>query len=645
MSIFKKEGAGSRLNSQEILFGILTVLLAAFTILKMVLAARLDLYSDEVFYWLESNLPALAYSDLPFVTSQLVRLGTEIFGDTPLGVRFWFLILGTIIPALIFWIAHPLTSINLALQSAILCLCLPLAGFLGLLAVPDVPLIFFGLISFGLFERGLRLNKWRYWVTCGFVVAIGLSTHYRFFLYPLSAIVVLFSYQPARKFWRTKKLWSCIGISSFGLMPVILFNLNNDFQSIYFYFVNRHPWDFHANGLLHMPMQAAIVTPLLYLAFLASLLTLLRALKKRDLNTILILSFSLPHLIIYLLLAPWSDATSTTIHWPLSGYLPLLIGLPVVLNKIKFSLANHLSMKRAEQIILLIPGTGLIGTLILILSIGSQSFQNELQPLVGRGLLSTKMAGWDEFSLHTSTIIEKNFSGIEPIIATNNYYTAAQLQFNKVSEKVFTLDEKKAIRDGRATQLKIWGNDESAFFEKKNQMMLIITEDTTLTVMEKQSFISKVCEQASELNPIGSLVLFGGDKVFSFYRGITSGKNVSEPDVCPYPARVWLDTPKQEEIIDDSILISGWAFAPDMGIEEVKIHIDGNDYGTAYYGLARPDVVSALGAFSDPNAPNLGFEAGLKIKNLTKGPHRLLLTIKGPGEIVTQIPERIFYTQ
>ena len=146
MSIFKKEGAGSRLNSQEILFGILTVLLAAFTILKMVLAARLDLYSDEVFYWLESNLPALAYSDLPFVTSQLVRLGTEIFGDTPLGVRFWFLILGTIIPALIFWIAHPLTSINLALQSAILCLCLPLAGFLGLLAVPDVPLIFFGLI-------------------------------------------------------------------------------------------------------------------------------------------------------------------------------------------------------------------------------------------------------------------------------------------------------------------------------------------------------------------------------------------------------------------------------------------------------------------------------------------------------------------
>ncbi|MDB2444001.1 glycosyltransferase family 39 protein [Gammaproteobacteria bacterium] len=645
MSIFKKEEVELILNSEKILLGIFIVLLAVLTLLKLIFASRLDLYSDEVFYWLESNFPALAYSDLPFVTSQLVGLGTEIFGDTPLGVRFGFLILGTIIPALIFWVAYPLTSINLALKSAILCLCLPLAGFLGLLAVPDVPLIFFGLLSFGLFERALRLDRWRYWMSCGFIVAIGFSTHYRFFLYPLSAIFVLFYYPAARKFWRTKKLWSCIGVSSFGLLPVILFNLNNEFQSISFYLINRHPWDFHPNGLLHMPMQAAIVTPPLYFAFLASLLAFLKDIKKRDLNTILILSFSLPHLIIYLLLAPWSDATSTTIHWPLSGYLPLLIGLPVVLNKIKFSLANHLSMRRARQIILLIPGTGLIGTALAILLVGSQSLQNELQPLVGRGVLSTKMAGWNEFSRHTSTIIEENFSGIKPIIATDNYYTAAQLKFNKVSEKIFTLDDNKAIRDGRATQLKIWGNDESAFFKTKNQAMLIIIEDTTLTVMEKQSFISRVCKQASVLNPIGSAVLFGGDKVFSFYRGITSGKNVSEPDVCPYPARVWLDTPKQEEIIDDSILISGWAFAPDMGIEEVKIHIDGNDYGTAYYGLARPDVVSALGAFSDPNAPNLGFEAGLKIKNLTKGPHRLLLTIKGPGEIVTQIPERIFYTQ
>ena len=98
-------------------------------------------------------------------------------------------------------------------------------------------------------------------------------------------------------------------------------------------------------------------------------------------------------------------------------------------------------------------------------------------------------------------------------------------------------------------------------------------------------------------------------------------------------------------MINDSILISGWAFAPEMGVEEINIQIDGNDYGLASYGLNRPDVVSALGAFSDPNAPNLGFEFELNIKNLKKGTHRLIINIKGPGEIVTQVPERIFYSQ
>ena len=35
--------------------------------------------------------------------------------------------------------------------ASILTLCLPLGGFLGLLAVPDVPLIFFGLLAIGFF--------------------------------------------------------------------------------------------------------------------------------------------------------------------------------------------------------------------------------------------------------------------------------------------------------------------------------------------------------------------------------------------------------------------------------------------------------------------------------------------------------------
>ena len=122
-------------------------------IIKLVLASALDLYSDEIFYWLASTRPALAYSDLPFMTSQLVGLGTTFGGNNAFAVRICFLLLGSSLPFLVYWVARPLTNQQQALESAALTLCLPLAGFLGLLAVPDVPLLFFGILALGNFER------------------------------------------------------------------------------------------------------------------------------------------------------------------------------------------------------------------------------------------------------------------------------------------------------------------------------------------------------------------------------------------------------------------------------------------------------------------------------------------------------------
>ena len=185
----------------------------------------------------------------------------------------------------------------------------------------------------------------------------------------------------------------------------------------------------------------------------------------------------------------------------------------------------------------------------------------------------------------------------------------------------------------------------ASVLRKKGSRSTSISEDSTLTLTEKQGFISSVCARASELKPIKSLVLFEGDKVFSFYRGIMSSNDSNNLDKCPYPARGWLDTPKRKQIIEDNILISGWAFAPEAGVKEININIDGIDYGIASYGINRPDVVSALSVFSDPNAPKLGFEFQLDTKALKKGRHRLLINIKGPGEIITHIPERIFYTR
>ena len=287
--------------------------------LKLHLGSVLDLYSDEVFYWLASANPAIAYSDLPFMPALLVGIGSNLDPGNAFTVRLPFLILGSCIPFLVYWVALPVTDRQQAFESAALSLCLPLGGFLGLLAVPDVPLLFLGMLSIGFFERAIRTNKMVYWLATGMFVSLGFSTHYRFFLYPLAAVLFLGFYNPARGTWLNPRFWLSAFIASIGLIPLVWFNLNNELSNAIFYLVNRHPWEFQLTGLLHMFKQAGLVTPPLYVAFAIALWVLYKRAKHQDNVAAMLLSFSATNILVYLVLAPWTDATSTSIHWPLSG--------------------------------------------------------------------------------------------------------------------------------------------------------------------------------------------------------------------------------------------------------------------------------------------------------------------------------------
>ena len=60
----------------------------ALILLRGVMAGLLPLSADEAYYWLWSKHLALGYYDHPPMIAWLIRAGTSLFGDTPLGVRF-----------------------------------------------------------------------------------------------------------------------------------------------------------------------------------------------------------------------------------------------------------------------------------------------------------------------------------------------------------------------------------------------------------------------------------------------------------------------------------------------------------------------------------------------------------------------------
>ena len=63
------------------------IALCVLLLLRGVMAAALPLSADEAYYWLWSLHPAFGYFDHPPMIAWLIRAGTFVLGDTPLGVR------------------------------------------------------------------------------------------------------------------------------------------------------------------------------------------------------------------------------------------------------------------------------------------------------------------------------------------------------------------------------------------------------------------------------------------------------------------------------------------------------------------------------------------------------------------------------
>lgn len=621
-----------RLSVRLVLIGLL------LTAVKLVLATRLDLYSDEIFYWFESTKPALAYSDLPFMSALLAGVGPELFGNSALAVRLPFLLIGSLTPVLVFWLGRPLVGSQQAREAALLVFCLPLASSLGLLAVPDVPLIALGLLSVGLFLRAYHSDSWTHWLATGLVVALGFSTHYRFVLFPFAACLFLVFEPAARRLLSNPRAIAAGLLAATGLAPILWFNLTHDMASAAFYLVDRHPWAFSSAGLAQPLIQALVATPLLYALLLYTAYCLSKELRSAiNPGKKLLGLVGLLHLLVYTGLAPFSDPTSTTVHWPLAGLIPLLVYAPSTLREL---CSRQPRFKSAPGLLV---AMGLLGSALALLGVGSQSLHSQLQPLIGADRLSAKMAGWDAFTAATSAKIASEFTA-EPLLVTDNYYTAAQIAFAAGTrapsqpltnpKRLFSLDSTKAVRDGRAAQLALWEMDARALAQQQDRDALFITEDSTLNFEQKDAVLRQACAIASDVFPLGHATLLGGAKRYSYYRLRLGPAGTA----CPLPARAWIDSPRPGEVLSgdsaNRIEVKGWAFAENTGVSEIKVSIDGVAIRAGVKRTERADVEIVDGARRDPDYPLLGFSALLESGRLEAGSHSLEIVARnGAGEV------------
>lgn len=594
------------------------VLVGAFLV-KCWLAARLPLFGDEAFYWLESSSLALAYTDVPGLTPWLIALGTALFGDTVWGVRAPFLMIGGLLPVLVAAWARRFVDADRARAVGAASLAVPLGGTLGILALPDVPLtaaiLALALVMARVFERRRTSD----FVWLGILIAVGWLAHYRFIVAAVPAVAVLALTLRGRGLVRDPRWLLAFAIGGLGLLPTLVFNAAHDWQGFVFQYAERHPWRLSVAGMTEPLVQLLVVTPLLAVALLGGLWSSWRRRNELAAPWDVLSTTAGGLLAAFLMLGLVADAERTRFHWMLPGWLLLLPALPSVLSA--WSKRGALARLAARAAIPI----GALGSLALVgLLIQATRPPPGIEASASRPLLDN-IAEW---SVVAEFARRQHAKAPDATLIAGDFMLGAQLEF-ALGGPVAVLPHPRNAKHGRAGQLALLGRDMATLEQRGWNSGLLLVEDSARREIERLPALLELCERFGRVDWRDELVLHGGRfRVLAFAVEPRSGPSAADAVGCDLPPLGDFTAASPRVLpLNAPTVLEGWAVDEFAGIDAVEIRLGEVRLARVRPDRAFPGVLGQWPMSTDPSHPNVGFsaEVDLSAAGVAAGSHHLRL--------------------
>lgn len=501
--------------------GIFLAVFVTSCVAKLVIACTLSPFGDEAFYWQESLSPAWGYSDLPPLTAWLIAASEAVFGHGLLPMRLPFLLIGAALPWQVGAMAARYGGEQARWQAATFAALLPLAGSLGVLALPDVPLTFATLLALHGLLIALDTDRFRGWLLLGLGLAIAWMTHYRAAMPMLGGLLFLLLTPRGRLQWRHPGLWIAMGIAALGLLPIVLYNLGTHGAGLAFQLVDRNPWRFHADALVQPLEQAVACTPL---AWVALLWVMARAWRRRGeppLDAIAVIGGTF--VVAYFVLGLFADDLRFRAHWPLPGYLVACVGLPLVLRD------SRGAWRRTVQAGFMLAGLGLAAGLAYL---GLAASTHGATVLAGMKAFPTNFTGWRESAAASREALATR---PDAVLVADNFMLAAELRFALgAPHAIYSLDSPLNAKHGRAPQLASWGLDEAGLAKLAGRRILLVVDESKLHDVEARDWLGSICARVDIVAPAGRVEAFGKRRSFALYEGRVKASRgpIGHPDDC-----------------------------------------------------------------------------------------------------------------
>ena len=259
--------ASSRRLARIAIGGALALLAA-----QIFVAARLELTFDEAYYTLWSRSLAFGYLDHPPMVAVLIRASTDLFGNSPLGVRALSLALVGSLPALVAWIAWRLfLSLEVAALAAIFWISMPLVMAGAVFVTPDAPLVVFWTLGLAALVELWRTEKPGWLLALGLALGLGLQSKFTIFFFAAGAGLA-FLVAPSLRRWLLS-LWAvgAVLIAAAVFAPFVAWNAAHGWATFRKQFGRAPPHGFEPFFVAEfVAAQVLLMNPLVFAAFSAS---------------------------------------------------------------------------------------------------------------------------------------------------------------------------------------------------------------------------------------------------------------------------------------------------------------------------------------------------------------------------------------
>lgn len=403
-------------------FYAVAAVLALMTVLRMIYAARIDLRTDEAYYWTWSKENVLSFLDHPPMIAWFIRFGTAIFGDTNFGARFACLLA---MLASQFILADIVRRVTRDIRAVVLALLmLDAAVYYGLLMAklaPDVALIPFALAMVWSLVRVAETDDGRWWLLAG--VFGGLALLSKFTAVMLAPAVFAFIIVPD---WRRRWLlspypWLAALIAIAIFSPVLIWNGMHDWASFKFQFVRAavtHHLSIARFGEF-LGLQFSLVGPVLFPVTLSGVAMMTwRGVRRRDGVSILLATcVAVPFLyFLWRSLTLRIGDTWPMFMWPI-GFAAAAVNLAWMIRQPSMAKLARSSVRWA--------GIAVVsGIAIVILTFYYYVFSTS--PLLGRLDPGGAEAGYEQVAARAQEEMAKTGA---TWIATMDYRTYAELRW------------------------------------------------------------------------------------------------------------------------------------------------------------------------------------------------------------------------